>query len=76
VLGAGGKHIPHLIGAMAQVLGRGGDLVEGDTGPRMVKLLAALRANPQYAPIFDAAFAGLSDKHKANFTAHMEGRAQ
>jgi hypothetical protein len=75
VLGAGGKHIPHLINVMAQVLGRGKDLVEGDTGLRMAKLLQALQANPQYTSLVEAAFAALSDKHKANFTAHMEGRA-
>jgi len=75
VLGAGGKNVPQLILVMTQVLGRGKDLVEGETGPQMVKLLAALRANPQYAGLVDAAFAALSDKHKANFTAHMEGRA-
>lgn len=40
----------------------------------MAKLLGALRANPQYAPLVDAAFGALSDKHKANFQAHMEGR--
>lgn len=75
VLGAGGKHIPHLVGVMVQVLGRGSDLVDADVAPRMVKLAVALRANPQYAPLFDQAFAALSDKHKANFTAHFEGRA-
>lgn len=75
MLGAGGKHIPHLISVLVQVLGRGGDLVDGDTGPRAVKIVGALRADPNYAPLIDQAYAALSDKHKANFTAHVEGRA-
>jgi hypothetical protein len=41
----------------------------------MAKLLSALRANPQYAPLLDAAAAALSDKHRANLAAHLEGRA-
>lgn len=75
ILGAGGKHIPQLINVMVQVLGRGSDLVEGDTGPRMVKLLQALQQDPRYAPLVEQAFGALPDKHKANFTAHLEGRA-
>ncbi len=75
VLGAGGSRLPQLIAVLVQVLGRGKDLIDADVAPRAVALLAALRANPQYTPITDAAFAALSDKHKANFTAHMEGRA-
>ncbi|KIY96398.1 hypothetical protein MNEG_11566 [Monoraphidium neglectum] len=75
VLGAGGKHIPHLIGVLTQVLGRGSDLADGQTAPRAVKILQALQADPVYAPAVAGAFAALSDKHKANFTAHMEGRA-
>ena len=75
VLGAGGKHVPHIAGVLVQVLGRGRDLIDAETAPRAVALLNGLRANPAYAPAVDAAFAALSDRHKANFTAHMEGRA-
>ncbi|KAI8476174.1 MAG: armadillo-type protein [Monoraphidium minutum] len=73
VLGAGGKHIPHLAGVLVQVLGRGSDLVDAETAPRAAKIVAALRADANYAAAVDAAFAALSDKHKANFTAHMAG---
>jgi hypothetical protein len=74
VLGPGGKHLPHLAGVLTQVLGRGTDLCDAETAPRAAKILAALRADVNFAPAVDAAFAALSDKHKANFTAHMEGR--
>jgi hypothetical protein len=71
VLGPGGRNVPRVVAVLVEVLGRGGDLVDGDTGPRLAKLAAALRADPAYAPLFDAAYAALSDKHKANFAAAM-----
>ncbi len=72
VLGPGGKHVPHLIGAMVFILGRGTEFVNADVGPRMVRLLQALQPQAQEAAA--AAFAGLSEKQKARFQAWMAGQ--
>jgi hypothetical protein len=73
VLGAGGKHLPHIAGVVVQVLGRGSDLIGEATLPRLVALGHALKA--QLPGPTEAAVAALSDKQRAKYTQLMGGGA-
>jgi hypothetical protein len=72
VLGAGNQAVPHLVGAMVAVLGRGTKLVAGDVGLRMAALLQQLQAAVP-AEVATQAVARLNSKQQARLQAYMSG---
>ncbi|WIA40679.1 hypothetical protein OEZ86_004377 [Tetradesmus obliquus] len=72
LLGPSNCHLPKLVEAFVQVLGRGTDLVEDAVGLRMAGLVHSM--GPSCPGLVDAAFAQLKDKQKANFTSFMAGQ--
>ncbi len=68
--------MPHLVGAMVAVLGRGSELVAPDVGLRMGALLQRLQqAHAGGAEAAAAAFNLLSTKQRASLQGYLAGQA-
>eukprot|EP00879_Flechtneria_rotunda_P021574 GHRR01022737.1.p1 GENE.GHRR01022737.1~~GHRR01022737.1.p1 ORF type:complete len:295 (+),score=116.76 GHRR01022737.1:93-977(+) len=73
LLGPNNKHLPQLVSAFVEVLGRGSELINEGIGRRMAGLLHSMQGSIP-AGLVEATFSGLSDKQKANFQAYMAGQ--
>jgi len=73
LFGPNNQHIPKLVQCFVEVLGRGTQLVDEPLGRRMANLLHSMQPSLP-GDLTGAAFNGLSDKHKAAFSAYMGGQ--
>lgn len=73
LLGPSNAHLPKLVGAFVQVLGRGTDLVDEGVGLRMAGLLHSMSSSIP-SGLVEGAYNSLKEKQKANFQAFMAGQ--